>query len=203
MFYAYILSNKKGIVEDWESCKALVNGVSGAKFKKFKTLAEANAFINNDESVFINNGSTELEEAIYFDSGTGRGRGVEVRVTDKNKNSLIPILKENRKDIIDIFLKKGWNINEFDNIELGNNYTNNFGELLGCYMALIIANINGENKIFGDSNLIITYWSKGICNIDDKETLKLIEVVSKLRTNFKGKIEHISGDINPADLGFH
>lgn len=195
MFYAYILNNKKGIVEDWESCKALVNGVSGAKFKKFKTLVEANAFINN--------GEIELENAIYFDAGTGRGRGVEVRVTDKNKNSLIPFLKENRKDIIDFFLKKGWNINEFSNIELGNNYTNNFGELLGCYVALIIANIKGENKIFGDSNLVIAYWSKGICNIEDKETLKLIEVVSKLRNNFNGKIEYISGDINPADLGFH
>lgn len=195
MFYAYILSDKKGIVEDWESCKALVNGVSGAKFKKFKTLVEANAFINN--------GEIELEDAIYFDAGTGRGRGVEVRVTDKNKNSLIPILRENRKDIIDFFNKKGWNINEFSNIELGNNYTNNFGELLGCYLALIIANIKGVNKIFGDSNLVIAYWSKGICNIDDKETLKLVEVVSKLRDNFKGKIEHISGDINPADLGFH
>ena len=77
MFYAYILSDKKGIVEDWESCKALVNGVSGAKFKKFKTLVEANAFINNEE--------VELEDAIYFDAGTGRGRGVEVRITDKNK----------------------------------------------------------------------------------------------------------------------
>lgn len=195
MFYAYILNDKKGIVEDWESCKALVNGVSGAKFKKFKTLVEANAFINN--------GEIELENAIYFDAGTGRGRGVEVRVTDKNKNSLIPFLKENRKDIIDFFLKKGWNINEFSNIELGNNYTNNFGELLGCYVALIIANIKGENKIFGDSNLVIAYWSKEICNIEDKETLKLIEVVSKLRNNFNGKIEHISGDINPADLGFH
>ena len=195
MFYAYILNDKKGIVEDWESCKALVNGVSGAKFKKFKTLVEANAFINN--------GEIELENAIYFDAGTGRSRGVEVRVTDKNKNSLIPFLKENRKDIIDFFLKKGWNINEFSNIELGNNYTNNFGELLGCYVALIIANIKGENKIFGDSNLVIAYWSKGICNIEDKETLKLIEVVSKLRNNFNGKIEHISGDINPADLGFH
>lgn len=195
MFYAYILNNKKGIVEDWESCKALVNGISGAKFKKFKTLVEANAFINN--------GEIELENAIYFDAGTGRGRGVEVRVTDKNKNSLIPVLKENRKDIIDFFLKKGWNINEFNNLELGNNYTNNFGELLGCYIALIIANIKGENKIFGDSNLVIAYWSKGICNIEDKETLKLIEVVSKLRNNFNGKIEHISGDINPADLGFH
>ena len=195
MFYAYILNNKKGIVEDWESCKALVNGVSGAKFKKFKTLVEANAFINN--------GEIELENAIYFDAGTGRGRGVEVRVTDKNKNSLIPILRENRKDIIDFFLKKGWNINEFNNLELGNNYTNNFGELLGCYVALIIANIKGENKIFGDSNLVIAYWSKGICNIEDKETFKLIEVVSKLRNNFNGKIEHISGDINPADLGFH
>ena len=195
MFYAYILTDKKGIVEDWESCKALVNGVSGAKFKKFKTLVEANAFINNEE--------IELEDAIYFDAGTGRGRGVEVRVTDKNKNSLIPVLKENRKDIIDFFNKKGWNINEFSNIELGNNYTNNFGELLGCYVALIIANIKGENKIFGDSNLVIDYWSKGTCNIDDKETLKLVEVVSKLRKNFNGKIEHISGDINPADLGFH
>ena len=195
MFYAYILTDKKGIVEDWESCKALVNGVSGAKFKKFKTLVEANAFINN--------GEIELEDAIYFDAGTGRGRGVEVRITDKNKNSLIPVLKENRKDIIDFFLKKGWNINEFNNLELGNNYTNNFGELLGCYIALIIANIKGENKIFGDSNLVIAYWSKGICNIEDKETLKLIEVVSKLRNNFNGKIEHISGDINPADLGFH
>lgn len=195
MFYAYILNDKKGIVEDWESCKALVNGVSDAKFKKFKTLVEANAFINN--------GEIELENAIYFDAGTGRGRGVEIRVTDKNKNSLIPILRENRKDIIDFFLKKGWNINEFSNIELGNNYTNNFGELLGCYVALIIANIRGENKIFGDSNLVIAYWSKGICNIDDKETLKLIEAVSKLRNNFNGKIEHISGDINPADLGFH
>ena len=195
MFYAYILSDKKGIVEDWESCKALVNGVSGAKFKKFKTLVEAKAFINN--------GEIELEDAIYFDAGTGRGRGVEVRITDKNKNSLIPFLKENRKDIIDFFFKKGWNINEFSNIELGNNYTNNFGELLGCYVALIIANIKGENKIFGDSNLVIAYWSKGICNIDDKETLKLVEVVSKLRDNFKREIEHISGDINPADLGFH
>lgn len=195
MFYAYILTDKKGIVEDWESCKALVNEVSGAKFKKFKTLVEANAFINN--------GKIELEDAIYFDAGTGRGRGVEVRITDKNKNSLIPVLKENRKDIIDFFYKKGWNINEFSNIELGNNYTNNFGELLGCYLALIIANIKGENKIFGDSNLVIAYWSKGICNIEDEETLKLIEVVSKLRNNFNGKIEHISGDINPADLGFH
>lgn len=195
MFYAYILNDKKGIVEDWESCKALVNGVSGAKFKKFKTLVEANAFINN--------GEIELEDAIYFDAGTGRGRGVEVRITDKNKNSLIPVLKENRKDIIDFFNKKGWNINEFSNVELGNNYTNNFGELLGCYLALIIANIKGKNKIFGDSNLVIAYWSKGICNIEDKETLKLIEVVSKLRNNFNGKIEHISGDINPADLGFH
>ena len=195
MFYAYILIDKKGIVEDWESCKALVNGVSGAKFKKFKTLVEANAFINNEE--------VELEDAIYFDAGTGRGRGVEVRITDKNKNSLIPVLKENRKDIIDFFNKKDWNINEFSNIELGNNYTNNFGELLGCYVALIIANIKGENKIFGDSNLVIDYWSKGICNIEDKETLKLVEVVSKLRNNFNGKIEHISGDINPADLGFH
>lgn len=195
MFYAYILSDKKGIVEDWESCKALVNGVSGAKFKKFKTLVEAKAFINN--------GEIELEDAIYFDAGTGRGRGVEVRVTDKNKNSLIPILRENRKDIIDFFNKKGWNINEFNNVELGNNYTNNFGELLGCYIALIIANLKGENKIFGDSNLVIAYWSKGVCNIDDNETLKLVEVVSKLRNNFNGKIEYISGDINPADLGFH
>ena len=195
MFYAYILSDKKGIVEDWESCKALVNGVSGAKFKKFKTLVEANAFINNE--------NIELEDAIYFDAGTGRGRGVEVRITDKNKNSLIPVLKENRKDIIDFFNKKGWNINEFSNIELGNNYTNNFGELFGCYIALIIANEVKCKTIYGDSDLVIKYWSQGNCKSDDDLTKKLSNTVTKIRKNFNGSINHISGDINPADLGFH
>ena len=110
MLYAYILQNgETGIVEKWENCKNIVQGESSAKYKKFKTIEEAELFIKN-------NGVTENvtpvldKNAIYFDAGTGRGKGVEVRVTRSNGTSLLDYLVEKRKDVIDFFNKKGWKI---------------------------------------------------------------------------------------------
>lgn len=202
MFYAYILNGGKGIVDSWAKCEAIVKGQSSAKYKKFKTIEEATEFISN-------NGITENitpvldKNAIYFDAGTGRGRGVEVRVTRSNGTSLLDYLVEKRKDVIDFFNKKGWKINEFGNIELGKEYTNNFGELLGCYIALIISNIIKTDKIFGDSDLVIKYWSENNCKMGNKLTVKLSKTVSEMKKHYGVKISHISGDINPADLGFH
>ena len=55
---------------------------------------------------------------------------------------------------------------------------------------------------------MIDYWSKGRFNANNLEmdTIELIKKVSKLREEFErenGKIKKISGDVNPADLGFH
>ena len=64
-----------------------------------------------------------------------------------------------------------------------------------------------KKKIFGDSRLVIDYWSKGFVNNKLQEkTIKLSKEVSELRKDFEnigGEIKFIKGDYNPADLGFH
>lgn len=202
MFYAYILNNGgKGIVNTWDKCEAIVKGQSSAKYKKFKTIEEATEFITNNG--IVEKPISNLDKnAIYFDAGTGRGRGVEVRITRSNGTSLLSYIKS-KKTFMEMLNRNGFFINEFDNIELGHNYTNNFGELFGCYIALIIANEVKCKTIYGDSDLVIKYWSKGNCKSDDDLTKKLSNTVTKIRNNFNGSINHISGDINPADLGFH
>lgn len=135
---------------------------------------------------------------IYFDSGTGRGIGVEVRVTDGKGNSLL-------EEIIPTSL-----INTHGNFKVPKEgATNNFGELLACYTALKIALKKEKTLIYGDSSLVLDYWSQGKYNkknLKNLDTIKLIGEVKKLREEFEkkgGKILKISGDYNPADLGFH
>jgi ABC-type multidrug transport system ATPase subunit len=97
---------------------------------------------------------------------------------------------------------------EFDNYLTKPGSTNNFGELLGCYIALNIALKEGKKNIYGDSKLIIEYWSKGRIKAENlsTDTVELAKKVVKLRKEFEksgGNIAHVSGDINPSDLGFH
>lgn len=195
MFYAYFLVNTKdkGIVDSWSECEQIVKG-KNAKFKKFSSIEEANYWLNNDFNTNDNN--KLIKDAIYFDAGTGRGIGVEVRVTDVNKNSLLSsIIPKNL-------------INSFQNYQLSKNRTNNFGELVGLYFALKYALKNNIKTICGDSKLVIEYWVNLRYNAEniDEDTIELIHKTNKLYLKFKenqGKLIKISGDINPADLGFH
>lgn len=195
--YAWYNSNlDNGIDTAWEICK----NRKALRYKSFKTLEEAKLWLESGAKYEKPN--IELNEGVYFDSGTGRGRGVtEVRVTDKNKNSLLNYLITPK---FEEFLKsKGWKINEFNNIELDADKSNNYGELLGMYLALEIAKKLGYIDIYGDSKLVIYYWSKGQYNNLPKDTVKLIEKVTENRKSFRGNIIYINGDYNPADLGFH
>ena len=101
-----------------------------------------------------------------------------------------------------------WIKNEFGNIQVETGKTNNFGELIGFYFALNCAKILKQNVISGDSRLVIDYWSLGRFHESNLEsdTINYINKVIVLRKEFeknKGVVKHISGDINPADLGFH
>ncbi|MCX6720137.1 MAG: ribonuclease HI, partial [Candidatus Staskawiczbacteria bacterium] len=62
-------------------------------------------------------------------------------------------------------------------------------------------------KVFGDSKLVVEYWSKGHIKYEvGEETVNLAQEVKILRREFEkngGKIFLISGGSNPADLGFH
>ena len=203
-FYAYFIidTNENGILENWSDCQRKVSGKK-ARYKSFKTFLEAEKWLNSganyekkEKTDLIEQYSELDRDAIYFDAGTGRGNGVEVRLTDFNGNSLLYKIMNEK------------NINEFGNYYVADTRTNNFGELVGIYTAFVYAKKYGTKVICGDSSLIIEYWSKGRYNSSNLEndTIELIKKVTLMRHEFEkkgGTIKKISGDVNPADLGFH
>jgi ribonuclease HI len=199
-FYAYVLDDESGIFNNWDECSKKVKGTS-ARYKKFKTQTEATLWIDSgaiyDKTIKKNilGIKYELEKGVYFDAGTGRGDGVEVKVTD-----------EGGRTLLDEFLDVD-KITKFDTYFLGKNFTNNFGELSGLFFALNIAILMGDKFIFGDSKLVLDYWSNGIYKKDlPLHTIDLIKKVMPLRKEFEnlgGKLSFVPGDLNPADLGFH
>ncbi|CEG11495.1 conserved hypothetical protein [groundwater metagenome] len=193
-FYAYSVEGKTGITTDWLSCEKIIFGIPDAKFKGFLTEDEARRWLAAGADYNIKH--LAAEKGIYFDSGTGAGRGVEINVTDEKGHCLLnKILSDS-------------NINHRGHHWLFKDVTNNFGELLACKYALQIAIKEEIKKVFGDSNLILKFWSKGFANQEklQPETIALIYEVKKLREDFErsgGKMDYIPGASNPADLGFH
>ena len=189
-FYAYFIidTNENGILENWADCQKKVSGKK-VRYKSFKNFSEAQEWLNSGANY-------EKKEKSNFDAGTGRGNGVEVRLTDFNGNSLLYKIMNEK------------NINEFGNYYVADTRTNNFGELVGIYTAFVYAKKYGTKVICGDSSLIIEYWSKGRYNSSNLEndTIELIKKVTLMRNEFEkkgGTVKKISGDVNPADLGFH
>jgi ribonuclease H-related protein len=192
--YAYLTEKKKGVVDNWPDCQKLVSGVPGAKYKGFLTREEAERWLEGGADYQARN--TAAQDGIYFDAGTGGGKGVEISVTDKIGKSLL-----------DKILPKT-SLNRRGNHWIFQNSTNNFGELLACKYALQIAQKERIKKVFGDSSLVIKYWSRGFSKekLLTKETVTLIKEVAAVRDEFEktgGKVEKIEGGSNPADLGYH
>lgn len=189
---------KKILVTSYDEVLKMVKK-RGYTCKGFKTKEEALNFapfkipLNIGELEYLN------ENGIYFDMGTGRGIGSEIRVTNYLGESLLYEL-ENYKLLI----------NEFGNLNLGNNKDTQYGELYGLYLALLIAKQNKNNNsysfISGD-NMFAIECSLGKYNNKKFEPYKLdlIKAIIELRKELekKYKIRHIPGKKNPADLGFH
>lgn len=206
-YYAYVVPAKhlRGITANWAECEKIVSGQSGARYKAFKTEREARAWLNKGadygrtkapaQGYRIGRRTKVLEAGIYFDAGTGRGEGVEISVADERGRDLLPSI-----------LARG-EINRFGKHLLGRNVTNNYGELMACRYALQLAKKQRVKKIFGDSKLIIDFWSRGFVKKGVAlETKKLAARVTRMRRKFEkegGVMAHISGRDNPADLGFH
>ncbi len=207
-YYAYFVPDRtkvvSGITEDWKTCEKLVSGKTGARYKGFTTRSAADAWLGQG-AVYEAKPRPNLEPGIYFDAGTGRGDGVEISVTD-----------EYGKNLLHKALPKS-DLNRFGKhlVRLGNgnrdgarDATNNYGELLALRYAIEIAHAAGVKKIFGDSKLVIDYWSRWKMKRKElpEETVALADEVSARREAFEadgGTVGRISGDHNPADLGFH
>ncbi len=194
-YFAYHIPSTtvSGIADNWEDCKAKVSGKPNARYKSFKTKKEAEEWLRAGADYSFKSG---LESGIYFDAGTGRGKGVEASVTDeKGQNLLAEVLPKKK-------------LNKFGKYFLAGGVTNNYGELLALSLAFKIATKRKIKKIFGDSRLVINFWSKGFVKKENvsKKTLDLVDEVFVLRQKFEkrgGMVRHVSGDKNPADLGFH
>ncbi|HVN26072.1 MAG TPA: viroplasmin family protein [Candidatus Paceibacterota bacterium] len=197
-YYAYFVpdGNLTGITTDWKETEAKVSGRTGARFKAFDSKDDAEAWLAGG-AMYEAKRAPRLEPGIYFDAGTGRGAGVEVSVTD-----------ERGKDLLHKAVPRS-ELNRFGKHLVGNDEaTNNYGELLALRYALEIAQAQGAKHVFGDSKLVIEYWSKWRIKRKElpQETVALADEVSKLREDFEkrgGSVGRISGDFNPADLGFH
>ena len=93
-FYAYFFDKKNnGIVDTWTECEKIVQGTK-ARYKSFIDKSVAQDWLDSGASYERNIGlnapiNTTLEKGVYFDAGTGRGIGVEVRITDENKENLL------------------------------------------------------------------------------------------------------------------
>ncbi len=192
-FYAYRVGEEKGVTGNWGECAEIVGGQSGARYKSFESEDEARRWLEAGADYAIKH--IAREPGIYFDAGTGGGNGVEISVTDSRGHGLLHrVLPEDELSACGHHL-----------LERGR--TNNFGELLACKYALQIALETGMEKIFGDSKLVLDFWSKGHIKKEmDGETIALAGEVAKLRKKFErlgGHMSRISGGANPADLGFH
>lgn len=51
-FYAVRKGNKIGIYNTWDECKKQVSGYSGAEYKSFSSLEEANEYLSIDKKIF-------------------------------------------------------------------------------------------------------------------------------------------------------
>ncbi|HVO28838.1 MAG TPA: viroplasmin family protein [Candidatus Paceibacterota bacterium] len=201
-FYAYFIPPggkgraAKGVADDWKQCEKAVIGKPGARFKAFESREDAEAWLARG-AAYEAKPFVKLEKGIYFDAGTGRGEGVEVSVTD-----------EKGTDLLHKAVSK-YELNQFGKHLVANEAaTNNYGELLALRYALEIAKKTRVKKIFGDSRLVIEYWSKWRIKRNElpDETVALAHEVAKMREAFEsggGSIARISGGRNPADLGFH
>lgn len=201
-YYAYFVPDGaeekvvRGVTDDWAECEKIVSGKTGARYKAFDDRDDAERWVKQG-AVYEAKPQPKLARGIYFDAGTGRGDGVEVSVTDERGKNLLHKALSRRQ------------LNRFGKHLVGDaSVTNNYGELLALRHALAIAKKLRVKKVFGDSKLVIDYWSRWHIKRKElpEETVALANEVAKLREKFEkngGAVERISGDHNPADLGFH
>lgn len=226
-YYAYLIVNGgvKGITDNWDKCKAITSGTQ-ARYKGFTSEQEAQDWLNAGAN--YNQNKPEKKETnrqvlpgIYFDSGKRGKNGITfVRVSNEKAEDLMDTAFSSVVDF-ELFNKALGNLSARRNLSslngnvganLGAENTNNVGELVGFIAASEIAIFKIKNgldpmTIYGDSQLVLNYWSKG--NFQDtlpsktKKTIALAIEARKKAESVGVRYAHVSGDVNPADLGFH
>ena len=203
-WYAWVVDGETGVCGTWPECERIVRGRQ-ARFRSFDDRAAAERWLSEgaparDRATSKREALDALPEgAVFFDSGTGPGRGVEVNVTDRDGVPLAHLAAPEEGELT----PQG-------TVLLGRKRTNNYGELYGCLLALRAAERLGSQHVFGDSRLVLEDWSRGpgtaAKRASDPALNALSALVRTARAAFErggGALAHVPGGTNPADLGHH
>lgn len=206
-----------GIYNNWNDCKKQINGFSGALYKKFSSYEEAQLFLNNGQinelPLFDQNRVIYVDGACNnFTKPYALGSAVDHYGNDLIKN-FQPLFTDMTLREYDLPVGKRFVImvNFNDVVSQQNNGAELLATVAGMRIALyLIKNNYPLQYIFSDSNLIVQFWSKRIKDESaakmDPNKLKYIHELISLRSELEllGCILwKISGDSNPADLGYH
>lgn len=163
-YYAVKKGKKPGVYLNWEECKKQVIGYSGAIYKLFSTLNEANDFLVEEKEKPLTNGLLAYVDGSYNIKTKEYGYGC--------------VLIEGQQIIKKIYGKG-------NQAELAK-MRNVSGEILGCLAALEYA-VNNEYKqicIYYDYEGI-EKWATGIWKTNKEATKKYAQMVQ----NLKNKID--------------
>jgi len=212
-YYSVYQGRVPGVYKTWTECKEQTDGFSGASFKKFSTREDADKSFNGQVAESVSE-KREDEFCIYVDGAHNKVTRDEAwgSVVDQNGKDLI----EPYKHLLDDMVLTTKNlpvgtrtliIAKFNDVST---QQINGAELLSLIAGIRIAQEIKCLTVCSDSKLMTDYWSK---RLKPESKLKMdplksnwVEYLIKIRQNFEkigGKIEKISGDDNPADLGFH
>jgi hypothetical protein len=202
--YAFHTETEEGVTASWDECERIVRG-RRARYRGFASRAEALAWL--EAGAIYEDRALEKREAleayppdsVFFDSGTGPGRGTEIRLSDRDG---VPLVHLSDYD-------EGMLVPE-GNIVIGRLRTNNYGELLACLLAIQAATRLGSRHVLGDSRLVVEYWSLGRVSrakrATDPDLAALARRTAAARRRFEslgGSVGLVPGRLNPADLGYH
>lgn len=127
-YYAVKVGARTGVFTSWEECQKAVDGFSGAKFKKFHSLEEAERFVSGDEQPIKEDLADGYINAFVdgsYDVSTGRYSGAAVILL--GDNDIVELSKACKDD--------------------SSKLRNVAGELLGAELAIEYCKEHGISKL--------------------------------------------------------
>ena len=201
-YYVVYKGKSPGIYESWTECEFQVKGYSGAVYKKFKDIQQANEFLNSGENM--------------------NTKTITKTITKKNVLPVIKLEDNNTYVYTDGSLIRknnaiygGYGIYiPTKRVEksciLSSPKTNNRGEMTAIIEGILCCDINDNIKIYTDSKysiLICTgtgirYKNNNYTDKDGKDVLNkdLIIILLELLEKYKVELVHIRAHTNLNDI---
>jgi len=168
--YAVRKGHKTGIFKTWHECQAHTAGFSGAEFKSFKTMAEAEAYMGGGQELILDVPEADVVRA-YVDGSYDHS------------------IKMYAGGAIILYDDQEVEISESNNIEEMASMRNVAGELLGAVRA--IEWFEEHHKEIGAKKLVIYHdyegiakWATGAWKAKKKGTQEYVEIFKQYNEHF-------------------